>query len=292
MPQKFLVSFCNQSTPSQGNVALIDVERQTTTTVPLNMYGVTGIKISSDKKYLFAIYQSSPTIINIVSLEDLRLVRQQVLSEVHDAHGAYLDHNLLYVTSTGTDCIELYQFDPKTVSFSFVKTFWKPEENSHSNNHHLNSIYKKGVDFFITMYYSEKPATANDRKGYVYNISQNKRVENIPDIYHPHSLVVVDHDFWYCESVTQTVKKGSETVLQFSNNGYIRGLAVSDDLIALGVSSFRSVSRSSQKINNYADAGVPMKICKVKIFDRKTLAQLAVFNFYPEHTEVFGIVAV
>ena len=113
-------------------------------------------------------------------------------------------------------------------------------------------------------------------------------------IHHPHSVIVADDDIYYCESCTQTVKKGVTPVVNLPF-GYTRGLAIKDDKLIVGSSTGRKRSRSKGTINNVADQGLLEEVCCISIFTFNTSADryelTDEFDFLPHKKEIYDVIA-
>jgi hypothetical protein len=212
--------------------------------------------------------------------------------EVDDEHSIIFEDDSLLIVSTGTDSVLRYNIvekDDKIEDVVYDSIVWKPIESvGNSDTQHINCMCKTSRGVYISGFgprESERWKTA--RNGYVWNISTNCKVTSKP-ILHPHSVLEYEDDLYFCESATCTVKKNEETLI-FLGDGYVRGLAVSDKYIVVGVSQSRKVSKSLGIENNSED--VTGSDCSVHIYSKDSLKLLRKIDFAGQRNEIYDILS-
>ena len=101
--------------------------------------------------------------------------------------------------------------------------------------------------------------------GYVYNISNGQYLLN--NIYHPHSVLIVDDDLWLCESSRIAVVSRSGVRVE-TPWGYLRGLCRVGSTLYVGSTFGRNKSKSEGVlIDNQADPGVRSGVCGVGLIE-------------------------
>lgn len=291
---KAIVSFCNEvGDASKSNLLLLNIESGEMKWVPFDLENVGFRGISQDENYIYALYHAKKPGIFVLDKKTLMPFIRQEISEAKDAHSMIVDENNIYIVSTGTDQVLKYQFDKKNKKIYFSEVFWSPKGSlQNSDTHHLNSIFKKDQDIYISAFGPRKnnlwsSATA----GYVLNLTRNQKV--IENVTHPHSVFVRGEDIFYCESSTKTVKMNGKTIIRL-DSGYTRGLFLKDDCLVLGTNSGRKVQNSDGFVANPADPGQLMLDCRVLIYKKKNIsddyALSKSFDFLPNHKEIYDVI--
>ncbi|MBI2410411.1 MAG: DUF4915 domain-containing protein [Candidatus Kerfeldbacteria bacterium] len=291
----FLITFCNQDlyTPVETNLLLLDIERGTQQWIITgNQSGLTGVGVHDE--YVFVLHQGSRPGILVLAKKNFTVIAKTFLSELVDPHSLVVQGNTLFVVSTGTDSVLEYQFDPIQRTIQYVRVLWKPEQSlGTQDQYHINSIVKHQNDLYISAFGPKAGETWKTAlHGFVYNVTAQDPLDGYTDIYHPHSLVMDGQDLYFCESTAREVRKNNETVITLPN-GYVRGLTVTNDVILVGTSQGRKVSKSTGQVNNFFEQeGEIDAVCGVSVFDKKTLEQIHEYNFFPLHREIYEIVPI
>jgi len=162
------------------------------------------------------------------------------------------------VVSTSTDSVIRYTLSPLGVDAP--QEVWRASESG-VDIHHINSIIEWDGNLVI-LAFGPKDGTlwASASNGYIHDITRDIRVKS--GIYHPHSLCTGGERLYYCESV-----RGLFCSLEgpiFPLPGYARGVCwLADDLVCVGSSIGRRVSKSTGLIANPADPGDPTGTCSI-----------------------------
>jgi len=190
-----------------------------------------------------------------------------------DPHSILSYNNDLYVVGSGSN--NLYKFDldkcvrgpwnedPHAPCSKHSSIFYS-ESNEDTDVVHLNSAAVYQDDIYISAFGKRKDEFWRSAdEGYIRNI---KTGEKVAQVYHPHSLVTRENSIYFCESCKSSVRnlKGEELILP--ELGYTRGLAFKDDLMFVGTSQGRKVSKSTGIINNPADPGAIAGNCDIYIY--------------------------
>ena len=286
---KILVSFCNQA--NQGNnLLLIDDHHEAGKPLITNPESFTGL--TQDAGYIYAASQTIEQFLYIIDKKTYQVILRHHLTNARDVHSLVVIDDNIYLVSTGTDQVLQYRFDRTQKQIQFTGIVWQPTD-SHgiSDTHHLNALVLYQGELFVSGFGPKTDTTWSSAKhGYVFNITRKKYV--LPQIYHPHSLTIVNNEFYYCESSTRSVKKNNRTLVRLKQ-GYVRGLSVINDYLIFGTSSGRKRSKSTGLVNNPADTGSLELDCRVLIYKKNFWGwyrPLTTFNFAPEHTEIYDII--
>ncbi len=240
--EHILVSFCNNPIPKRYSTVLVDLQ---TDNGLLNFKPVylgfgklikssTGISRGDGK--IFILFSSwNRTYISILDEKGLTPIRYQELPEVNDPHSILFLENYVYIVSTGTDQVIRYKFG-KNFNLINAEVIWCASHQK-SDTHHINSIVEFNGDIIVSAF-----GPRNGKKwtsamnGYIYNISKEKIVKE--NIYHPHTISIMDDDIYYCESRKSEFCSVNRGVI-YKLNDYVRGVAwLKNDLVCIA-SSYR-----------------------------------------------------
>lgn len=267
-----LISFCNSPSQSPSPVLLIKLSPDLSTILNFTpiflginqpILQVTGI--TSNEKSIFVIFvlKNKKTYISSLSIEDFSLQYSQELPEIVDPHSIVSINNQLFIVSTGTD--EVIRYDIFDGGLNNINTFWRASE-SKLDTHHINSIAENNGELFISAFGSKSGQLwSSAENGYIHNISKDVRV--MDKIYHPHSLTIINNQFFYCESFTGSLILNGNQIVKV--NGYSRGIASPvENIICIGTSIGRKISKSTGLISQAIEGiGEPTGFCGVNIFN-------------------------
>jgi len=285
-----LISFCNQHGERKENLMLLDLETGDRNYLAGNLSGFVGL--FQDDKYFYALSQDPDEGLHIIDKITRKVLVRKSTPEVKDPHSVFANDKDIYIVSTGSDQLLRYSFDREKLDFEFVEPLWVPAgSEGKENTHHVNSVYKSGNSLFVSAFGPRKKGKAKSKsdKGYVFNVTEGKKV--LSNIYHPHSLVVSNGDYYYCESARKKVLKNGKVILSLTE-GYVRGLAVSDNHIVIGISNMRKVSKSTGLVNEGIDPKEQEEACKVVLFDQSKGEIVKKINLFPTHNEIYDIAVV
>lgn len=299
---KLLVSFCNidrltRSSVKRSPLCLIDITTHQLIglTIPFipDSIGITGL--TQDTEYIYAAYQSHRPGVIVLSKRGLGVRDVVVLDGISDTHSLYIKNQYLYVVSTGNDSIVRYAVHGGKINKKSRQVIWKPVGSQGKiNTHHVNSIVScKGR--LIASAFGPKKGTfrSSATNGYIIDIKNNRRI--IHGIYHPHSISVADDTVYYCESATKTVFENHIPLLKFTD-GYVRGLTKQRDTVMVGLSSFRTTSKSTGLAVNPFDLGGSLHTtCRLVVADFAAARASAPPDIYAYdlsrfYTEIYDII--
>ncbi|MGE5251239.1 MAG: DUF4915 domain-containing protein, partial [Bacteroidota bacterium] len=191
---------------------------------------------------------------------DLSPLFFQHTPQVGDPHSILASGDCLYVVSTATD--EVLSFDITDTALLNPRVVWKASDAG-IDTHHVNSIVEKDGDLMVSAFGPKAgDLWSTAANGYIHNISLDRRIKE--GIYHPHTLSVHDDQIYYCESHRGWFCSLEGPVFQL--NGYSRGISwCSDDLVCVGTSIGRKVSKSTGLLANPADPGEEIGQCAVTL---------------------------
>lgn len=289
---KLFISCCNQSTLQRNNLVVLDTATGAIEPVIESTYSFTGM--TQDKNYVYVISQTPGSWIYVIHKNTRDIVLQQSLENVKDPHSMVVNGENLYIVSAGTDQVLQYRFDREKLRIVFVKVIWSPKDsNMVTDTHHINSVFQYKNDIFISAFgLKESEQWSSAKKGYIYNITEKKK--EMEPIYHPHSLYILNGNFYYCESSTRSVRKNNTAIIRLKS-GYTRGLCVHNDYIFVGTSSGRKKSKSTGVTLNPADSGILEEDCRVLLYKKNFFGRYCLkneFNLFPDHTEIYDIMVV
>jgi len=124
--------------------------------------------------------------------------------------------------------------------------------------------------------------------------------EKIKDsLFHPHTLLRTEQGLFFCESARKRVVSMDEPDILDIEKGYVRGLLITRDEIAVGVSHARKRSKSTGKLNKMDDELMRSfrSGCGVKIYKRygKKLKEsefLKFIDLYPFSNEIYDLILI
>ncbi|MCI0709841.1 MAG: TIGR03032 family protein [Chloroflexi bacterium] len=267
-----LISFCNLTkTEAPGSGLLqLDLKRKTKRWIKITD-GAGKVKsslgIAAYNNELFHVFRSTNGFhLAVLDLEKLYLKKTYPLTDVEDVHSIIVSKVCIYVVSTGTD--EVVAFPFQNGNLGKKEIIWTPTGNGR-DTHHLNAICLNEHNELVCSGFGPKKTDrwSSADEGYIYNITTQAVVKD--GIYHPHS-VVVNNNLYYCESVRSSVHSLNDTNL-FQFEGYTRGIGFLDEnIIVVGSSKGRKISKSTGLINNMADPGVKVGKCEIHICELQT----------------------
>jgi hypothetical protein len=201
-------------------------------------------------------------VIAVLSARDLAPIAQHAVPQVREAHSICVMGDTIYAVSTGTD--EVFAVDMAGDTFSEPRVVWRAT-NSGRDSHHLNSLIEVAGELFVSGFGPKTDTTwTSATNGYIHNISRDVRLRD--GIYQPHSLSVRNQRMYYCESHNRTFCSLDGPLFRLV--GYSRGVTwLSDDLVLVGASILRTVSKSTGLAVDPADSGPPPDSCGVTLYD-------------------------
>src|SRR5690606_3607645 len=154
---------------------------------------------------------------------------------IKDGHSILCGEGAIYVVSTGNDKVlrmNLFQ-DIKKIQYD-GEFYATPESYQGMDINHINSICLADDRICISALGKKKADSwASARNGYIFDI-QNEKVL-FEGLSHPHSLNYHLGDLWFLESLTGNIRRNQDIIMELPD-GYLRGLALTDKYMFLGVS--------------------------------------------------------
>lgn len=201
-------------------------------------------------------------VIVVLSAVDLAPLAHYAVPQVREAHSICFVDNTIYAVSTGTD--EVFALDLSGDTVSDCRVVWKAS-NSGRDTHHLNSIIEVGGELVVSGFGPKTDSTwTSATNGYIHNISRDVRLR--AGVYQPHSLSVRNQRMYYCESHNRAFCSLDGPLFQLP--GYSRGVAwLSDELVLVGTSILRTVSKSTGLTADAADVNAPPDKCGITLYD-------------------------
>lgn len=283
-----LISLCNNPITSLSQTVLVSIPTDFDTNqiqiAPLfsgfekNIESVTGL--SKDKENIYLVNPGKPSNLAVLNQKTFSMMFVQELPQVHDVHSLLADNEKLYIVSTGTDEVISYEILGDRVINPQVA--WKASSTGKDTNH-INSIINFDGDLLISAF-GPKSGDLNSsaRNGFIYNISKDIRIKE--NIFHPHTLSAKNDEIYFCESSLMYFCSYHEQLL--SLDGYSRGIAwLNDDVVCIGTSIGRTVSRSTGQILNPSDPGERFGSCALTFFDiskKEVISTVDLSLFGPE----------
>jgi len=282
---KMIISFCNtfENPLSLRNLAVVDIDTGQINYICDRHIGITGIAMY--EQFLFTIEQSMPIFVSVYNINNQESISRHELIGVSDPHSILIHNNMLYVVSTGSDEIVCTPL-PLQASQQMLPIYKTGELK---DTLHINSIALVSGSLCITMFgLRENERWSSARNGSIKNIQTGEILAH--DLYHPHSLVYYENDWYVCESSMKCILKNGKPIILFKT-GYVRGLVVNDKYIIVGISSGRKNSKSLGIVNNPADPGELIPMCKVFVYKKEQLeVPFKIFDFTNEFSEIYDII--
>ncbi len=289
---KLLVSFCNQQNNAiHDNLVLLDTETKERRSFLDFLYNRSITGITQDESRVYICYQDQVNGIIILKKPNLEIELIRSFPEIKDGHTVLINENNLYVVSTGNDRILKFNFDTIINKVEYTDSFYlSPDANSELDLNHINSIAIKNNEIYLTAFgkkLGEKWSTALN--GYILNTQNGEKV--LTNLVHPHSLSIFKDDFWYAESLARKIKRNDETIIELEE-GYVRGLAIIESNIIIGVSTRRSTSKSTNTPNLDLSNELSKEQCKVIIYkyDGNSALKIDEYEFIDKYQEVYDVV--
>jgi hypothetical protein len=287
---KIYISFCNVTSGVylEKNIAVVNLETDSISYMHSGSISMTGLLIYNNQ--LYAATQVSlvadPVDLYVYDLQTQACVSKYKLHGVRDVHSILVNENSLCVVSTGNEKIVSFQLP--LVEDNFIsETVYMPT-NDNTDTVHMNSIAMFSNTPHVTMFGARVgDRWSSSRNGSIVNLDTKETL--IEGLHHPHSFVSQKNDWYVCESSLKRVLKNGTPIIIF-DEGYVRGLAVNDEYIIVGLSSGRKNSKSLGIINNSFESGEPISICRVLVYKAgEYVKPYKTFDFTGDFPEIYDI---
>ncbi len=185
------------------------------------------------------------------------------LKKVKDGHSIAVKDEKIYIASTGNDSI--VEFFPDTGEERIYCRIGAGEKDTV----HLNSIIWFNNSMIVSAFGKKEGdqwITAKD--GFLMNITEKKIMKK--SLFHPHTLISTEGKIYLCESARKRVISADGKDVLELDKGYVRGLVITEDEIAVGISHARKRSKSTGKLNKADDELLQSfrSGCGIKVFER------------------------
>jgi len=241
---KLLIS-CPNNQNSLGGLFILDFKKNKIKKI---LEGdIRGFSIYRDKLYIsneakgIEIYDQKFNLINILLIKNA------------DIHGILAKNNLLYVSETATDTINIYDI----TTFKKIKSI--NISDSRNDSHHINDTFLKNNHLYISMFSISGTWKQKEENfdGVIvnYDLKTNKYKIIKKNLQHPHSIVYIKNKLYFCESLNLNLSILNKTLAIFG--GYTRGLYFDNKYCYIGQSEMRHLDRILSKVPNISlDCGV------------------------------------
>lgn len=302
---RLIVSLCNKKASVDRerekkmlypDVFLLEVNTETEEVKPIKIRwwtwkpkGITGLAPYNDG--FLCLLQAKPHKLFYIS-KQYKIIKKWVLKKVKDAHSLVVRGNNIYIASTGNDSI--IEFIPETDE---ERIFWR-EGLSEEDTIHVNSMVWSD-DHMIISAFGKKSGDQwiTARQGFLMDIHTGTKIRD--SLFHPHTLLKSKKDIFFCESANRKVHSMNGNEVLNIRNGYVRGLLITEDEIAVGISYARRRSKSTGRPNQMDDelmrsfqAGCGIKIYKKygsKINEAKFIKFI---DLYPYSNEIYDVIQI
>lgn len=285
-----LVSFCNLPYPKKTALLHIDPISRCFRLRKLGYTSYVGscTGITTDTKNVYVRFTSEQqNYIAALRYSDLVPIFYQALPEIKDGHSMIIKNEYLYIVSTGTDEVIRYTIIPNSVNNPQV--VWRAS-TSGIDTHHINSITNWRGNLVVSAFGPKSGggwSTALD--GYIHDITNDVRIKS--GIRNPHSVSVHGEHLYYCESQSRLFLSLEEPII--SLDSYPRGISwLSDDLVCVGLSSERKISKSTGQIlksNDNLRLARTTGLALIQISKKTIIKQINLKWFGPEVYDILAL---
>lgn len=253
-----LLSFCNQAAspecalcfmdPASGRIRWFDMA-QWPVAAREGLAGVCGLAIRGDR--LVLVTQSEQPWMVLWDLRESRMLSALALRACRDPHSLVWHEGFVHVVSTGTN--QIHRISLANDELGGEELFWTyPGTSPDRDQVHLNGLTIDGEDRLIASCFGER--TAEGRWGAAGRIFFLDRNQTLHDgLNQPHSPVVAGDTLAFAESKTGRVYLHERSATDgwalrqaVTVGGYPRGIAFRGDVLFVGISADRKVSRSQK----------------------------------------------
>ena len=242
---------------------------------------IKGLCVDGDKIYAGHKNKDGKCSLLIFSRSSYLLIKSILLPDVLDIHSLKIWRAQIYVVSSGSNCIAVYDLEELLKKDNKISTIKIITTNLTSikerDTIHLNSIFFQNDGSIWISGFGEKDENTrwlSTRNGFVVDFGLGKEKFIAQKLYHPHSIFISGNDHWFCESGNRKVYKNNIPVID--TVGYARGLFVKDDgaLLFVGTSASRKygedvVNKDVSSVHKYIKKGDQFELEMSYSFDDK-----------------------
>ena len=258
-PQEgLLLSFCNQAAspecslcfmdPASGRIRWLDVAGWPDA-VRESLAGICGLAIRGDR--LVLVTQSEQPSMVLWDLQESRLLSTLALRACRDPHSLVWHQGFVHVVSTGTN--EIYRISLVNDELGGEERYWTyPGTSPDRDQVHLNGLTIDGEGRLIASCFGERTAEGRwGAAGRIFYLDNNQTLHD--GLNQPHSPVITGDTLAFAESKTGRVYLHERSATDgwalrqaVTVGGYPRGIAFRGDVLFVGISADRKVSRSQK----------------------------------------------
>ena len=99
----------------------------------------------------------------------------------------------------------------------------------------------------------------------------------------------INDEIVFCESMTRRVYKNKKIIFE-NNKGYLRGLDINKNILIVGVSKGRKISKSTGNKRTFTEIELNIDTCRLVVYDVKKEIILKEVKFWPGRTEIYDCI--
>ena len=302
---KFIVSLCNKKASVDRtreekmlypDVFLLEVDSEKEEIRPIKIRwwtwkpkGITGLALYKDG--FLCLLQAKIHKLFYID-KRYRVKKRWSLKKVKDGHSVFVWNDKIYIASTGNDSI--IEFLPDKGE---EKIFWQ-ENSMGMDTIHINSMVWHNDQMIISAFgKKEGDQWITAKSGFLKNIHKEELIKE--SLFHPHTLTKTPEGIFFCESAKRRIMSIDGNDALDVGKGYVRGLLITEDKIAVGISHARKRSKSTGKLNDMDNKLMRsfQSGCGIKIYKRygKRLTDtvfVKFINLYPYSNEIYDLLLI
>lgn len=262
--QLLLVTFCNQTASPRHSGALLALDADGCTwldgihpeILEPDSFGIAGVCLV-DGDLILATQSAAPSLIRYDPVTR-QVKASRDLTPCRDLHSVVYHAGMLYVVSTGTN--EIYEVPLGDDGFGAPRVYWRyPGQDYDRDLVHLNGLTTCADGLIASCFGPRQADGAWGSNGAVFRLDPYQVIQD--GLSQPHTPYCVGDRLFLAES------RGHKVYLRHRDEhgawamegsvdvgGYARGLACNDDILWVGVSATRRISRSKGTRNQGLDA--------------------------------------
>jgi len=302
---KLIVSLCNKKASVDKirekkmlypNVFLLEVDTEKEQIKPIEIRwwtwkpkGVTGLYPYKDG-FLCLLQAKTHKLFYID--KKYRVKGKWPLKKVKDGHSIVVWKDKIYIASTGNNSIVEFLPDKNE-----EKIFWQ-YNSSETDTIHVNSMVWHNDQMIISAFgKKDGDQWITARNGFLKNIHEERIIKS--SLFHPHTLIKTPEGIFFCESAKKRIMPINGYDALNVEKGYVRGLLITKDEIAVGISHARTRSKSTGKLNDM-DSELMKSFqsgCGIKIYKRRGSklrdAEFVKFiDLYSYSNEIYDLISI
>ncbi len=289
------LSFVNQVFTPELRIGVLDLQKNQfhwiIREVPWSSEGATGIQFNKnkDRARIYVCFQNAGLAVFDKSFNPLQFYDFKF---VKDPHALKLFEGELFVVSTGTNQIAKITLNPEGLVDS-EEIFWcYPETDNFTNDMvHLNSMAFSDSGIYVTGFGERVIENSWEKaeNGFLMDITAGRKI--LQNLKQPHSAYACEKGLILCESCTGRILYETGGVLT-EVGGYTRGLLRHGDMLIVGCSARRKISKSKKRlvtgrIGNFENH--ENRSSKVSVIEADSLKTIKEIDFSFLGNEIFDL---